>query len=325
MEIASKCVNSQLTDTVDYAKPERVDLDNHYVKVFGYGNISPISASEDEETKPSLDLDSDSPTEKTWRVKRSPESEDLDDKEKEGTEEDSGRLHSQPIEASANNRQAERKTRKTKRGRAGGRKKRPRIDYHKDHRGESHRSHEAGYRYAVNQMASMTDSPSVSHPFQPPPGSHSRRCDLRRHVSRFRGLISQIGAGFALLFLVMLLAVGLTGPWTAQRQETIAEVANRFYLTRRLKKALARTTYDTSLDVISLPDGYNCKAHCWLGAARTVAVWDTGACRNGIQKAYLEALLREPRTAGAVEEIIDVTPVLSPVPLLQSRRWRACG
>ena len=102
-----------------------------------------------------------------------------------------------------------------------------------------------------------------------------------------------------------MLAVGLEG--STFGRETLVRVAERHKITQELKKALINNQ-SASLNVVTLPEGYNCKAHLWIGAARTLAVWDTGACRNGINDKYLRALLHEPRSACAVEEIIDIAP-----------------
>ena len=60
---------------------------------------------------------------------------------------------------------------------------------------------------------------------------------------------------------------------------------------------------------MAVSGGYNCRGFCWLGPARTEAVWDTGATRNSISKDYLKALLENNATSTVVKELIDIEPL----------------
>lgn len=47
----------------------------------------------------------------------------------------------------------------------------------------------------------------------------------------------------------------------------------------------------------------------WAGVARTECVFDTGSTRNSIDRSYLKVLLGNEQTSGAVESIVDITPL----------------
>lgn len=66
---------------------------------------------------------------------------------------------------------------------------------------------------------------------------------------------------------------------------------------------------DDSHLALKLNSGYNCRGYVWFGPARTDAVFDSGACRNAISKAYLEQLIKDGRTTHVVEYVVEIEPI----------------
>ena len=68
------------------------------------------------------------------------------------------------------------------------------------------------------------------------------------------------------------------------------------------------TKREVSTQVRKLETGYNCMGHVWLGSSDrcVAAVFDTGATRGTIDKAFLQSLVLDPATEDC---IVAVQPI----------------
>ena len=123
-------------------------------------------------------------------------------------------------------------------------------------------------------------------------------------------------AAFVLLLLVILAATTM-GPHLGSLGSLYSLIVAGWSCGWARPCCCQRRTYSRTRPTLKSADfapmavsgGYNCRGFCWLGPARTEAVWDTGATRNSISKDYLKALLENKATSTVEKELIDIEPL----------------